>query len=111
MRRRTAHEMKATALIVAAAAGLTLAACGSGAKQAAPKRGSQILTFTAPTTTTIADPTTGQAIRCTYHGISAGAYVPSPGHGVSGSADGTKASATLNLTRDSAGALTVSCAP
>ena len=103
--------MRATALIVTAGAGLALAACGSGAKQAAPKRGPQILTFTAPTTTTIADPTTGQAMRCTYHGVSAGAYVPSPGHGVSGSADGTKASATLNLTRDSDGPLTVSCSP
>lgn len=103
--------MKATALIVTVAAGLALAACGSGEKPTAPKRGSQVMTFTAPTTTTIANPTTGQAMRCTYHGISAGAYVPSPGHGVSGSADGQKASATLSLTRNSAGSLTVSCSP
>jgi uncharacterized protein YceK len=103
--------MKATALVITAAVGLALSGCGSGAKQTAPKRGSQVITFTAPTTTTIADPTTGQAIRCTYHGIAAGAYVPSAGHGVAGNADGQRASATLDLTRDSAGTLTVSCVP
>jgi hypothetical protein len=53
----------------------------------------------------------GQAMRCTNHGISSGAYVPSAGHGVSGAADGTKASAILTLTRNSAGVLTVSCVP
>ena len=50
-------------------------------------------------------------MRCTNHGISAGAYVPAAGHGVSGAADGTKGGAILTLTRDSAGALTVSCVP
>ena len=69
------------------------------------------MAFTAPTTTTIASPTTGQAMRCTYHGVSAGAYVPSAGHGVAGSADGTKASATLNLTRNNDGSLVVSYRP
>jgi hypothetical protein len=69
------------------------------------------MTFTAPTTTTIANPQRGQAVRCSYHGVTAGAYVPAPGHGVAGSADGTKASATLNLTRNSAGSLTVACTP
>jgi hypothetical protein len=75
------------------------------------ERGSQIMTFTAPASTTIASATTGQALRCTYHGISSGAYVPSPGHGVSGSADGEAASATLNLTRKGDGSLSVSCTP
>lgn len=46
------------------------------------------------------EPADGQALGCTYHGISAGASVPSAGHGVTGSADGTKASATLNLTEE-----------
>ncbi len=69
------------------------------------------MTFTAPTTTTIAKPTTGQAMRCAHRGIAAGAYVPSAGHGVSGSADGKSASATLNLTRNSDGSLVVSCTP
>jgi hypothetical protein len=69
------------------------------------------MTFTAPTTTTIASPTTGQAMRCTYHGVSSGAHVPSAGHGFAGIADGTKASATLNLTRNNDGSLVVSCTP
>jgi hypothetical protein len=69
------------------------------------------MTFTAPTTTTIANPQTGQAVRCAYHGISAGAYVPSAGHGVAGSADGANASATLNLTRKNDGTLVVACTP
>jgi hypothetical protein len=69
------------------------------------------VTFTAPTTTTITNPTTGQALRCTYHGVSSGAHVPSRGHGVSGSVDGTSASATLTLTRKSDGSLAVSCTP
>lgn len=69
------------------------------------------MTFTAPTTTTITNPIEGQAMRCTNYGISSGAYVPSAGHGVSGAADGTKASAILTLTRNSVGVLTVSCVP
>jgi hypothetical protein len=69
------------------------------------------MTFTSPTTTTIANPTTGQAMRCINHGISAGAYVPSSGHGVANTADGVKASAILNLTRHSDGSLTVACTP
>jgi hypothetical protein len=101
--------MKATALVITAAASLALAACGSGAKQTAPKRGSEVITFTAPTTTAIANPTTGQAMRCTNQGISAGAYVPSAGHGVANASDGTKSSALLNLTRDNDGSLAVSC--
>jgi hypothetical protein len=106
--------MKTTALLVTAVAGLALAGCGGTSKVSSkgpPKRGSQIITFTAPTTTTIAYPTTGQAIRCTYHGAVAGAYVPSAGHGVGGSADGKAALATLILTRHSDGSLAVSCTP
>jgi hypothetical protein len=51
------------------------------------------------------------AMRCTYHGVSAGAAVPSAGYGVAGSADGKSASATLNLTRKRDGSLVVSCTP
>jgi hypothetical protein len=107
--------MKATALVIAAAAGLALAGCGAGAKVTSQRGphlgGGPIMTFTAPTTTTITNPIEGQAMRCTNYGISSGAYVPSAGHGVSGAADGTKASAILTLTRNSVGVLTVSCVP
>ncbi|HZT84353.1 MAG TPA: hypothetical protein VE984_02890 [Gaiellaceae bacterium] len=106
--------MKATALILTAAAGLALAGCGSGEKvpsRGPAKRGALITTFTAPTTTTITNPQTGAALRCTNHGIAAGAHVPSAGHGVSGSADGKSASATLDLTRGKDGLLVVSCTP
>jgi hypothetical protein len=105
-------EMRARAVILTAVAGLGLAGCGAGSKvasQGPPERAGPVITFTAPTTTTIASPTTGQAMRCFYHGISAGAYVPAAGHGVSGAADGTKASAILSLRRNSDGSLTVSC--
>jgi hypothetical protein len=106
--------MKTTAVLITAVAGLVLAGCGGGAKlssQGPVERGGPVITFTAPTTTTIANPMTGQAMRCTYHGVAAGAYVPSAGHGVSGSADGKSGSATLNLTRNSDGLLAVSCTP
>lgn len=106
--------MKATAVLITAVTGLLLAGCGGASKmssQGPPERGGQIITFTAPTTTTIANPTTGQAMSCTNHGISAGAYVPSPSHGVANASDGTKASAILNLTRHSDGSLAVSCTP
>jgi hypothetical protein len=75
------------------------------------ERGGAVITFTAPTTTTIANPMTGQAMRCTYHGVAAGAHVPAAGHGVAGTADGKSASAILNLTRHSDGSLAVSCTP
>ena len=67
------------------------------------------MTFTAPTTTTMANPQTGQAMRCTNHGIAASAYVPAAGHGVANTADGTSASVILNLTRNTDGSLVVSC--
>jgi hypothetical protein len=106
--------MKATALILTVLAGFLLVGCGAGAKvpsHGPPERGGAVLTFTAPTTTTIANPQTGQAVRCTHHGVAAGAYGPSAGHGVGGAADGKSASATLNLTRNEDGSLAVSCRP
>ena len=66
------------------------------------------LTFTGPTTTTIANPQTVADMRCTDHGVSVGAKVPSAGHGASGSADVKSASATLRLTRNDDGSLVVS---
>ena len=95
------------ALIIIAAACLVLAACGSGTKPATSGGPNHI--FTAPTTTMIASPRTGATIRCTSHGVSAGAKVPAPGHGVTGIADGMSSSATLQLTRKSDGSLVVSC--
>jgi hypothetical protein len=110
--------MRTAVVIVLALAGFGLAACGSGAKPTAHYRtppettqGGSTLTLTSPTTLTVASATTGALVRCTNHGIAAGARVPSPGHGVGGSADGTSASATLTLTRNSDGSLVVSCQP
>jgi hypothetical protein len=113
-------EMRTVALIVTTAASLALSGCGSGSKppspgppghgppsQEPPHAGT--VTFTAPTTTTIAKPQTGTIVRCTSHGVAAGAVVPAPGHGVSGSADGTSSSATIELTRKNDGSLVVSC--
>jgi hypothetical protein len=68
-----------------------------------------MVTFIAPTTTTIANPQTGATMRCVNHGVAAGAKVPAPGHGVAGFADGTSSSATIDLTRNSDGSLVVSC--
>jgi hypothetical protein len=104
--------MKRTALIAGSAAGLVLAGCGSAAKlSAGPPAQVSPFTVTALTTTTIAHPLTGRTVRCTSHGVAAGARVPSAGHGVGGSADGKSASATLVLTRRSDGSLVVSCTP
>jgi hypothetical protein len=105
--------MKSRVLLITAVAGLVLAGCGGAAKvpSQGPPHQAGTVTFTAPTTTTIAKPQTGAAMRCTYHGVSAGAAVPSAGHGVGGAADGKSASATLTLTRNHDGSLVVSCTP
>src|SRR5437763_3393351 len=79
-------QMRTTALILTAVAGLALAGCGGDQKRSTPGPPAP-MTFTAPTTTTIANPIEGQAMRCTNHGVSSGAYAPSAGHGVSGAAD------------------------
>jgi hypothetical protein len=111
--------MKTVAMILAMA-GFALGGCGSGSKlpparppgQGPPSNEpphSGVVTFTAPTTTTIANPQAGATMRCTSHGVTAGAIVPAPGHGVSGSADGTSSAATIVLTRKSDGSLVVSC--
>jgi hypothetical protein len=112
--------MKTAALIIAVAAALALGGCGSSSKplsettaghgppsQEPPHAGT--VTFTAPTTTTIAKPQTGTTVRCTSHGLTTGAIVPAPGHGVTGSADGTSSSAIIELSRRSDGSLVVSC--
>jgi hypothetical protein len=104
-----------------ALAGIALSGCGSGSKvpsvslpgqgppsQEPPHQGGAV-TFIAPTTTTIAHPQTGAIMRCVSHGVAAGAHVPAPGHGVTGSADGKTSSATLILTRKNDGSLVVSC--
>jgi hypothetical protein len=95
------------ALTLVAAAGVALAACGSGAKRT---DGPGAWTFTGSITTTIADVQTGDSVRCRGH---TGAYVPRPGHGVSAIGDGTSlsSSADLELTRRSDGSLVVICRP
>ena len=114
--------MKTTALITVSALALCLAACGSGSKPSSPPPPGHgppskepphggTLTFTAPTTTTIASPPSGATVRCTNHGVKAGAVVPAPGHGVSGIADGVSSSANIELMRKSDGSLVVSCRP
>jgi hypothetical protein len=113
--------MRTVALIMIALAGIAVSGCGTGSKvpsvslpgqgppsQEPPHQGGAV-TFIAPTTTTIANPQTGATMRCVSHGVAAGAHVPAPGHGVTGSADGKTSSATLSLTRKNDGSLVVSC--
>jgi hypothetical protein len=102
--------MRTRAVIIPAVAGLALAGCG-GAKVVVPPHGFGPFTVTAPKTTTLANPQTGTWVRCTNHGVVAGAIVPGPGHGVSGSVDGKSASATLSLRRQNDGSLVLSCTP
>lgn len=107
------------AAMALATLGFSLAGCGAGAKPTAhyttspptTQGASTPLTFTAPTTLTVTSAQTGATVRRTNHGVAAGATIPPPGHGVSGSADGTSSSATLNLTRSNDGSLAVSCTP
>jgi hypothetical protein len=103
--------MKTTVCIATAAVGLCLAGCGGAPKVHSAGAPPDAITVTAPTTTTIANPRTGQRMVCDNHGVAPSAYVPSPGHGVAGAADGTNASAIINLTRHSDGTLVVSCTP
>jgi hypothetical protein len=103
--------MTATAVIITAIAGLAFAGCGGSTKASSVPRGGPVFSFKAPTITTITNAVTGDVVRCTDHAVVASANVPSPGHGVSGSADGEHASATLNLTRHGDGSLAVSCKP
>lgn len=83
-----------------------LPGCGSAVPSAAIPN-----TYTAPTTKTFTKARTGELIRCTNHGASIGAHVPPPGKGVGGAADGTTASAELELNRSPNGSLQVSCKP
>ncbi len=102
--------MKGIALVITAAAGLFVAGCGAAAKvqHSVGQQGGAII-FPRATTTTIPHPQTGQRIGCDIHGVAPSASVPSPGHRVTGSADGKSSSATINLTRKSDGSLAVSC--
>ena len=78
---------------------LVAAGCGSGTTGS--------LTFTTKTTTTLADPTTGEVVRChTLH-----AKIPPQGESIAVSGTGASASAKLALTRTSGGSLIVSCRP
>jgi hypothetical protein len=79
------------------------AGCGSGKMLGS-------LSVTGPTVTTVENVKTGALIRC--NGI-VGARVPRPGHGVSGSADGSSPglSSEIELKRLQDGSLVVSCRP
>jgi hypothetical protein len=65
--------------------------------------------FVVPTIAAFRRAHTGQLIRCTNHGTTAGAHVPPPGQGVGAVADGERFSVELELTRGTDGSLRVSC--
>jgi hypothetical protein len=92
-------------LVFVATIGFALPACGSG-KKSVPS------SFAGPVTTTFANATTGEPIRCkSSYGVDVGAVVPPPGKGVSGTGDGPSGGATIQLTRGRDGSLIVSCTP
>ena len=68
------------------------------------------LSVTGPTVTTVESIKTGALVRCNGN---VGAKVPPPGHGVSGSADGSSPalSSEIDLKRLQDGSLVVSCRP
>jgi predicted small lipoprotein YifL len=86
--------------VVLAAALLSLVGCGSGAKTGP-------LVFTTKTTTTLANPTTGQPVRCR----SVHAKIPPEGESVALSGKGASSSTKLQLTRQPDGSLIISCKP
>lgn len=94
--------MKAILALALVAVGFA-AGCGSG-----KVRGS--MSITGPTVTTVESVKTGAVIRCNG---SVGAKVPPPGHGVSGSADGSSPalSSEIDLKRLQDGSLVISCRP
>lgn len=94
--------MKAILALALVAVGLA-AGCGSG-------RVLGSTSVTGPTVTTVKRAKTGALIRCNG---SVGARVPPPGHGVSGSADGSSPalSAEIGLKRLQDGSLVISCRP
>jgi len=92
--------VKATpALVLLAAFGFVVTGCGAGQKVGS-------LSFTPPTTTTVANVKTGALVRCQK----AGATIPAPGKGVAGSSDWGSGATQLQLTRRQDGTLLVSCA-
>lgn len=83
-----------------AAVAVAIVGCGGG-KESAP-------TFRAPTTT-ITGVKTGTPVRCENGEVAARAKAPAPGRGTAIFADGTRASASLRLTRRQDGSLLVVC--
>jgi hypothetical protein len=104
IRAATYYKLTVKAILVLAllAAGLA-AGCGSGKVLGS-------LSVTGPTVTTLQSVKTGALIRCNG---SVGARVPSPGHGVSGSSDGSSPalSTEIDLKRLPDGSLVISCRP
>ena len=94
--------MKAILALALVAVGLA-AGCGSGKVLGS-------MSVTGPTVTTVETVKTGAVIRCNG---SVGAKVPPPGHGVSGSADGSSPalSSEIDLKRLQDGSLVISCRP
>jgi hypothetical protein len=94
--------LKAILALALVAVGLA-AGCGSG-------KMFRSMSVTGPTVTTVENVKTGALIRCNG---TVGAKVPPPGHGVSGSADGSSPalSAEIDLKRLEDGSLVISCRP
>jgi hypothetical protein len=87
------------ALVFLVIGGLALAGCASGTKA---RSGSITITGT----TTIADVKTGALIRCKG---GPGAEVPSPGQGVTGSADGPSSSGEVQVNHLQDGSVVAAC--
>jgi hypothetical protein len=94
--------VKAILALALVAVGLA-AGCGSGKVFGS-------MSLTGPTVTTVKSVKTGALIRCDG---SVGAKVPPPGHGVSGSANGSSPalSPEIELKRLQDGSLVISCRP
>jgi hypothetical protein len=94
--------VKAALALALVAVGLA-AGCGSG-------KMFRSMSVTGPTVTTVTSVKTGALIRCNG---SVGAKVPPPGHGVSGSANGSSPalSSEIDLKRLQDGSLVISCRP
>ncbi len=94
--------MKAILALALVPLGLA-AGCGSGKMFGS-------MSVTGPTVTTVRSVKTGAVIRCNG---SVGAKVPPPGHGVSGSSNGSSPalSSEIDLRRLQDGSLVISCRP
>ena len=93
------RKLEVAGLVSTLMALLALAGCGSGTTGS--------LTFTTKTTTTLANPRTGEPVQC--HKLHA--KIPPQGESIAASGKGSSASEKLQLTRASDGSLIISCKP